>query len=1017
MRAGIEPATDDQGYLDQLFDHIVELIEDGRPVADLSLEQGREHLRAQVDRLIRLAQGVALGRGDPLPRIAGYTILSELGRGGMGIVYLAQQEKLGGRLVAIKLLLDGAWASGKQRRRFEREAELVAALRHPNIVRLYDSGLTEDRFPYYVMEYVEGTGLQDWSSGSTDTSSPNWIPDGLPADSPSASVRDAAEMVAKISEAVGYAHQRGTIHRDLKPSNILVDPTGEPHVLDFGLAKLVSDKAAGGSSARMSQTGEFMGSLPWASPEQAEGALDRIDVRTDVYSLGVMTFRLLTGRSPYAVTGSFGQVLDNIQHAEPPRPSKLRPGLDDEIDTIVLKCLAKEPDRRYQTAGELARDLRRYLTGDPIEAKRDSVAYMLRKQLRRYRVAMWVAALLVTVTSIATVVSVSFEREATKERVEAQYQAMLAQAINKFMLETLASPDPYANQFAIDALRDVTVAEALDTASEKVQTAFVDRPLIEAGVRDTLGATYLHLGLLNSADTHLTRALELRRDLLGDDHVDTLTSLAHLAELRLDQGEMEESEALWRRAWEGRRELLGGDHPDTLTAKDYTALTLSYQMEYDEAERLTRECLADRRRVLGSEHRDTLHTLNNLGVLLIWRARYAEAQPLIQEVYRCYERDLGPEHLYAASVLLNVATLHSLSGEYDQAAELFRLAYERQLSCSGEEHPNTLSAQCMLGQSLIRLGCLDEAELLLTGALEAKRRVQGERHWETLSIQFILADLRNAQGKPVEAEELLRPTLAVQLETLGENHFRTLRSETRLGRVLITLDRLEEAETLLRRALQSVRDAGREEHPFTLQTMVQLARALRHQGHNAQAAVLLDEALGIAKSTLDVDHPITLSARTERGMIDLAEADPASAAAVFEEVVEAHRERLGDRHAETLTAMNLLGRALLDQGHATEACEILREVEVSARMVLLSGHWLSGEFAGDLGRCLTRVQDYTEAEELLLRAHAELADALGSKHSHTRRVAESLAELYEATGQVDEAAVWRDRAAEDSVTE
>ena len=393
MRAGTEPATDDQVYLDQLFDHIVELIEDGRPVGDLALDEGREHLRAQVDRLIRLAQGVALGRSDPLPRIAGYTILSELGRGGMGIVYLAQQEKLGGRLVALKLILDGAWASGKQRRRFEREAELVAALRHPNIVRLYDSGLTEDRFPYYVMEYVEGTSLQDWSSAPTaavgapaDTSPPNRISDRLPADSSSVSARDAAELVAKISEAVGYAHQRGTIHRDLKPSNILVDPADEPHVLDFGLAKLVSDKEAGGSSARMSQTGEFMGSLPWASPEQAEGALDRIDVRTDVYSLGVMAFHLLTGRFPYAVTGSFGQVLDNIQHAEPPHPSKLRPGLDDEIDTIVLKCLAKEPDRRYQTAGELARDLRRYLAGEPIEAKRDSMAYMLRKQLRRYRV-------------------------------------------------------------------------------------------------------------------------------------------------------------------------------------------------------------------------------------------------------------------------------------------------------------------------------------------------------------------------------------------------------------------------------------------------------------------------------------------------------------------------------------------------------------------------------------------------------------------------------------------------------
>lgn len=1020
MRAGTESVANDQAYLDELFDRIVELIEDGHSLAELELEPDKEHLRPQVDRLVRLAQSVALGQTAVAPSIPGYSILGELGRGGMGIVYLAREEKLSGRLVAIKVLLHGAWASGKQRRRFEREVDLVAALRHPNIVRLYNSGLTKDRYPFYVMEYIDGVGLDEWIAGSAEA--PN---DGLgkaeateqptvacaTGISPPMTVRAVIDLVAKISEAVGYAHQRGTIHRDLKPSNILVDPAGEPHVLDFGLAKLVSDKKAGGSSVRMSQTGEFMGSLPWASPEQAEGALDRIDVRTDVYSLGVLTFHLLTGRFPYTVTGSFGQVLDNIQHAEPPHPSKIRPGLDDEIDTIVLKCLAKEPDRRYQTAGELARDLRRYLAGEPIEAKRDSRAYLLRKQLRRYRVAVWVAALLVTVTSIATVVSVSFERQATKERVEAQRQEELAQAINEFMLETLASPDPYAPQFVVDALRDVTVAEALDTASEKVETAFVDRPLIEAGIRDTLGVTYLHLNLLNSADTHLTRALELRREFLGEDHADTLTSLGHLAELREDQGELEEAEALWRRTWESRRQLLGDDHPDTLTAKDHSGVMLLHLTRYDEAEPLIRECLADRRRVLGREHPDTLRTHNNLGVLLSRRGRYAEAEVLIREVYDCYERDLGTEHFYTASVLLNVASMRLFRGDYSTATQLFQRAHDRLRRCAGEEHANTLIAKCALSRALILQGRLEEAESLLMEVLDGRRRVQGDQHWQTFVGRSIPAELRYAQGRLGEAEELLRQAITAQCDTLGEAHSRTLGAMTILGKVMITLGRTDEAVPVLRKVLRLAGEIGRDQHPDTLLTMIQLARALRLQGQYSQSAELLDEVLPISQATLDVDHPITLSARTERGLIDLATADPASAAAVFEEVVAAHRARLGERHAETLTAMNLLARALCEAGDGLAAADVFLQVEAVAPTTLPPGHWLLGVFACDYGRCLLLSRDYTRAEKRLLKAHTELSAALGPDHRLASRAAAYLVDLYQAIGEPAEAAVWRDLAA------
>lgn len=357
-------------------------------------------------------------RTKTAPKIPGYEDLHELRRGGQGVVYSAIQRSTR-RKVAIKVLLAGAWACERHRARFEREIDLIADLQHPNIVRLYDRGLTESGHPYYVMEFIDGAGLDELIAGSggdtatefdqpldvrTSTSQTAARPPASQTTTlPGRSIRAALELFAKVCEAVGYAHQRGMIHRDIKPSNIRIDTDGEPHVLDFGLAKSVVSVTDDSASVVMSQTGEFMGSLPWASPEQTDGVPARIDVRTDVYSLGVTLFQMLTGRFPYAVAGSFRQVLDNIKQLEPRRPRSLRVDLDDEVETIVLKCLAKEPDQRYLDAGELARDIRRYLAGEPIEAKRTSTTYRLRKRLRRHRATALLSAVLVLVVGISAI--------------------------------------------------------------------------------------------------------------------------------------------------------------------------------------------------------------------------------------------------------------------------------------------------------------------------------------------------------------------------------------------------------------------------------------------------------------------------------------------------------------------------------------------------------------------------------------------------------------------------------------
>ena len=344
-------------------------------------------------------QGAAAdaGRAAQAAAFPGYEIVRPLHCGGQGVVYLALQQATR-RQVALKWLRNGTLASAVERARFEREVEILAQLRHPNVVTVHDSGVASGHL-FYVMDYVQGEPLDRYVE---NTAPP---------------LRDRLRLFATICDAVQAAHLKGVIHRDLKPANILIDAEEQPRVLDFGLARRahsVDSSSASAiptgvslptgvsrpSGASMTETGQFVGSLPWASPEQASGAADGIDIRSDVYSLGVVLYQMLTGTFPYPVLGNMRAVLENICTAPPARPRSRTGAFDSDVETIVLKCLAKERERRYQSAGTVAADVRRYLNGEPIEAKRESWTYVARKFLRRN----WLAATLATGLLLAVIV-------------------------------------------------------------------------------------------------------------------------------------------------------------------------------------------------------------------------------------------------------------------------------------------------------------------------------------------------------------------------------------------------------------------------------------------------------------------------------------------------------------------------------------------------------------------------------------------------------------------------------------
>jgi len=670
------------------------------------------------------------GLALPPDSFAGYEIIKEIHRGGQGVVYEALQRSTK-RRVAIKVMKEGGFASHSDKARFEREVEILGQLNHPNIVSIHDTGDAAGHF-YYVMDYISGQPLDAWVSSSQR------------------SIEDALRLFQKICEAVNAAHLRGVIHRDIKPGNIRIDARGEPYILDFGLAKVVRGVE---EASLMTVTGQFMGSLPWASPEQAEALPSKIDIRTDVYSLGVILYHMLTGKFPYEVIGNMRDVLDRIMRAEPVRPSAIRRQINDEVETIVLKCLSKERDRRYQTAGELARDIGHYLNAEPIEAKRESTLYLLRKALRKHKALFGGTAAVLAVLIAATVTSTVFYARARAQRTRAEQAATRFKAENLLLQDIVAALNPRSLRSQGPA-----IASAISAASQRLDEGLLSDDVdTEAKLRRLLGDVYYVFGEYDNAAWQWRKAISL---LKGTDRVataDMFENVYSLACLAATQGQSREAMALLEGALPLSTEALGREDPRIVIAEGLLAM-----LRGDVAG--TQAAVESYRRIAARHLKDPnlpdVEKARHLAFVVemsLDTGRPSEVEVYGRELLALDRRVYGERHVYVAYASKSLALSLEAQGRFAEAEELLRQALDIEIEVLHERAPEVGRTLANIGRVAAKQGRLADAENALREALQILD-VRSPEIWLRYDARSTLGGVLSDQGKFGEAELLLLPS-------------------------------------------------------------------------------------------------------------------------------------------------------------------------------------------------------------------------------------------------------------------
>lgn len=776
----------------------------------------------------------------PIWAIHDFRIMRKLGEGGMGVVYEAEQLHPR-RPVALKVIRGGAFVDEHAVKLFQREAQALARLKHPGIAAIYEAGQTEYGEHFIAMELVRGVPVLQY------------VHTGEHERPPQAEAERRLRLFCKICEAVNYAHQRGVIHRDLKPSNILVSgETGtrpssgsteivpEIKILDFGLARITDADLA--VSTIVTEIGRVQGTLAYMSPEQARGNPDEIDLRCDIYSLGVVLYEMLTGKLPYEVQRSAPQQAAKVICEEPPRsPSSLGYAtdtakeyrLDKDLQTIVLKALEKEPWRRYQSALALAEDVERYLNKQPILARPPSTIYQIQKLVARNRATFgFVASLLLVLVGFAVTMSIESARIA-RERDKAVAAEETAKQVSSFLVDLFKISDPSETRS-----NTVTAREILDRGASKVRNELSGQPLVQARLKDTLGQVYISLGLYDQALPLLESSLATRHKLAGDQNLDVATTLDRLGSVWWHKGDYAKAQPLLEQSLAIRESLMG---PDDLvvasSAHNLGNLHLA-KGEYEQAQAFMERALAIREKKLGPDHPDVAATLNSLGAVAYKTGNRKKAQQLWEQTLAIREKTLGPDHPYLAQTLNNLAIVYTEEGQLGQARAQLERVVQIQEKVLGPKHTDLAAGLANLGRVLQESGDFAGARSLYQRAVDIQEAA-GPQNPELARFLDGVAKAALSQGDEATARRLYERSLAIREQAWGKNNPGT--AESLIG--IANCDRREghyaQAEATFERALALCRTASGKYIP-PVSDVLESYTALLHAIHREAKAAELD---------------------------------------------------------------------------------------------------------------------------------------------------------------------------------
>jgi serine/threonine protein kinase len=951
--------------------------------------------------------------------LPGFEFVRELGRGGMGVVYLARQTALK-RLVAIKMIRGRYGTDAVELARFRTEVEAAARLKHPQIVQLYEVGEHAGQ-PYCVLEYVAGGSLLDILQGKPQ-----------PAD-------NAARLVQQLAVAVQHAHERGVIHRDLKPANILleaaglevagdtldakgrdastqrdgqqrasaaVEPTGwRPKIADFGLARELT-----ASETKKTLTGMIVGTPAYMSPEQAAGQSKQCGPATDIHALGVLLYELLTGRPPHQ-GATVLDTLEQIRSQEPVAPRALQPRTPRDLNTICLKCLRKDPARRYITAQALAADLAAYLERRPIAARPVGPAERAWMAARRRPLVASLVAAVCLVTAIGLSVGVYQWRQTSaalsataaalkneqsermaKEAALTKAEEALAdtKAFSRFVVDDVLAVARPAGQDGGQGI-DTTVREALDAASLNLAVRFSGRPRAEAITRFDLGETYYALGQYDAAETHFREAVRLNREVLGPNQTATMEAEDRLGMAWRQQGKRAEAIALHESLRERSERLKGPNSESTLAI--IFSLISDYRVAGRGAEALqaSEQFLPRMREAFGARHEWTMRALKQQAELLVDAGRWDEALTLAKEVYEWRSEKLGPEHPATLSALTDLAWIYDKQGRREESLEVIERSLTLLTRKFGPEHPKTLAAMSNVATCYGYLGRFAEAIELDERAVRLARSNLGSTSPDTLGLCRQLAKMYENAGRHSDALPLLEETYKQRSAVLGVDHPSTLESQRDLADAFETAGRYSDATTLAEQSLKGLREKLGDEHLKTISAMNSLALIYKRSGRVSDALPLYQQVVKVYTQRAGPTHPNTLLTRTNLGgaLVALGRID--EAIELNEETLARSEKKLGLDHPSTLVFVHNLASTYQRAKRNDEAFALFRRAYEGRAAKLGAEHPDTLRSQYEYAAMLVDRAETSEAERLLRDCHERLAASKNASATLKKQVAAALA--------------------------